>query len=69
MIIKPPAEQLRHTALEIAEKAEELLGELERMTQFDIVITLKPFEMPTYEVKKMYRSMVSFKSADENGQK
>ena len=69
MIIKPPAEQLRHTALEVAEKAEELLGQLERMTQFDIVITLKPFEMPTYEVKKMYCSKVSFESADENGQK
>lgn len=69
MIIKPPAEQLRHTALEIAEKAEELLGQLERMTQFDIVITLKPFEMPTYEVKKVYVSTAAFESADENGQK
>lgn len=67
MIIKPPAEQLRHTALEIAEKAEELLGQLERMTSCDVVITLKPFELPTYEVKKMYCSRVSFESADENG--
>ena len=67
MIIKPPAEQLRHTALEVAEKAEELLGELERMTQFDIVITLKPFELPTYTVKKMYFSKAVFESADENG--
>lgn len=67
MIIKPPAEQLRHTALEIAEKAEEILGQLERMTSCDVVITLKPFEMPTYEVKKMYCSKVSFESADENG--
>ena len=69
MIIKPPEEQLRHTALEIAEKAEELLGELERMTSFDVVITLKPFEMPTYTVKKMYCSKASFESADENGKK
>jgi len=69
MIIKPPEEQLRHTALEIAEKAEELLGELERMTSFDVVITLKPFEMPTYTVKKMYCSRASFESADENGKK
>ena len=67
MIIKPPEEQLRHTALEIAEKAEELLGELERMTSFEVVITLKPLEMPTYTVKKMYCSKVSFESADENG--
>lgn len=67
MIIIPPVEQLRNTALEIAEKAEELLGQLERMTSFDVVITLKPFEMPTYEVKKMYCSKVSFESADENG--
>ena len=69
MEMMEPAEQLKHTALEIAEKAEELLGNLERMTQFDIVITLKPFEMPTYEVKKIYCSRVSFESADENGQK
>ncbi|MBQ1777192.1 MAG: hypothetical protein IIZ93_03450 [Acidaminococcaceae bacterium] len=69
MIIKPPEEQLRHTALEIAEKAEELLGELERMTSFDVVITLKPFEMPTYTVKKMYCTRASFESADENGKK
>ena len=69
MIIKPPEEQLRHTALEIAEKAEELLGELERMTSFEVVITLKPLEMPTYTVKKMYCSMAFFESADENGKK
>lgn len=69
MIIKPPAEQLRHTALEVAEKAEDLLGQLERMTSFDVIITLKPFELPTYTVKKMYCSRESFESADENGQK
>lgn len=69
MIIKPPAEQLRHTALEVAEKAEDLLGQLERMTSFDVIITLKPFEMPTYTVKKMYCSMAVFESADENGKK
>jgi hypothetical protein len=62
-----PAEQLRHTALEIAEKAEELLGQLERMTSCDVVITLKPLEVPTYEVKKMYISKAVFESADENG--
>ena len=67
MEMMEPAEQLKHTALEIAEKAEELLGNLERMTSFDVVITLKPFEMPTYTVKKMYCSKVSFESADENG--
>lgn len=69
MIIKPPAEQLRHTALEVAEKAEDLLGQIERMTSFDVIITLKPFELPTYTVKKMYCSRASFESADENGQK
>ena len=69
MIIKPPAEQLKHTALEIAEKAEEILGQLERMTSCDVVITLKPFEAPTYEVKKVYVSRAFFESADENGKK
>lgn len=64
-----PAEQLKHTALEIAEKAEEILGQLERMTSCDVVITLKPLEAPTYEVKKVYFSKSVFESADENGQK
>ena len=65
MTIKPPAEQLRHTALEIAEKAEELLGQLEKMTSFDVVITLKPFELPTYTVKKMYVSKSAFEEKEE----
>ena len=65
MTIKPPAEQLRHTALEIAEKAEELLGNLEGMTSFDVVITLKPFELPTYTVKKMYVSKSAFEEKEE----
>ena len=67
MKMMEPAEQLKHTALEVAEKAEEILGQFERMTSCDVIITLKPFEMPTYTVKKMYCSMVSFESADENG--
>ena len=62
-----PAEQLRHTALEIAEKADEILGQIERMTECDVIITLKPFEVPTYTVKKMYFSESAFQSADENG--
>jgi hypothetical protein len=65
MTIKPPAEQLRHTALEVAEKAEELLGQLERMTSFDVVITLKPLEPPTYTVKKMYMSESFFQEKEE----
>jgi hypothetical protein len=65
MTIKPPAEQLRHTALEIAEKAEELVGQLEKMTSFDVVITLKPFELPTYTVKKMYVSKSAFEGKEE----
>jgi hypothetical protein len=65
MTIKQPAEQLRQTALEIAEKAEELLGELERMTSFDLVITLKPFEVPTYTVKKTYMSESVFQEKEE----
>ena len=67
MEMMKPAEQLKHTALEVAEKAEEILGQLERMTSCDVVITLKPFEMPTYEVKKVYFSKAVFESADENG--
>lgn len=62
-----PAEQLKHTALEVAEKAEEILGDIERMASCDVIITLKPFEVPTYEVKKMYFSSAVFESADENG--
>ena len=69
MEMMKPAEQLKHTALEVAEKAEEILGQLERMTSCDVVITLKPFEMPTYTVKKMYFSKAVFESADENGKK
>ena len=68
MTIKPPAEQLRYTTLEIAEiaeKAEELLDQLEKMTSFDVVITLKPFEMPTYTVKKMYVSKSAFEEKEE----
>ena len=65
MIIEPPAEQLRHTALEIAEKAEEILGQLERMTSCDVVITLKPFEVATYEVKKIYWSKAALQGKKE----
>ena len=68
MTIKPPAEQLRYTTLEIAEiaeKAEELLDQFEKMTSFDVVITLKPFEMPTYTVKKMYVSKSAFEEKEE----
>jgi hypothetical protein len=65
MTIRPPAEQLRHTALEIAEKAEELLGQLEQMTSFEVLITLKPFEPPTYTVKKMYVSKSAFEGKEE----
>ena len=68
MEMMEPAEQLKHTALEIAEKAEEILGQIERMTSCDVVITLKPFELPTFTVKKMYVSKAVFESADENGQ-
>lgn len=66
-MVMEPAEQLRHTALEIAEKADEILGQIERMTACDVIITLKPFEVPTYTVKKMYFSKSVFQSADENG--
>lgn len=69
MEMMEPAEQLKHTALEVAEKAEELLGQLERMTSCDVIITLKPFEVPTYTVKKMYFSKAVFESTDENGKK
>ena len=62
-----PAKQLKHTALEIAEKADEILGQIERMTECDVIITLKPLEVPTYTVKKMYFSKSFFQSADENG--
>lgn len=65
MKMMEPAEQLKHTALEIAEKAEELMGNLERMTSFDVIITLKPFEVATYEVRKMYWSKAALQVKKE----
>ena len=65
MVMMKPVEQLKHTALEIAEKAEELMGNLERMASFEVIITLKPFEVATYEVKKMYWSKAALQGEKE----
>ena len=65
MRMMKPVEQLKHTAHEIAEKAEELMGNLERMASFEVIITLKPFEVETYEVKKIYWSKAALQGEKE----
>jgi hypothetical protein len=61
-----PVEKLKAAALEVAERAEEFVGDIARETMVQVVITVEPESMSIIRLIKEYRSKYEVKYASDN---
>jgi hypothetical protein len=61
-----PVEKLKAAALEVAERAEEFVGDIARETMVQVVITVEPESMSIIRLIKEYRSKYEVKYAIDN---
>lgn len=61
-----PVEKLKAAALEVAERAEEFVGDIARETMVQVVITVEPESLSIIRLIKEYRSKSEVRYAIDN---